>query len=98
MHLINDRVLLKRTVEKKEKEGLIYIPEAHQKEEKLSEAEVVEVGTGKTLNDGTVKSLVVKTGDRVLVGQYAGIVISFKEEPYLIVREDEILAILEEGE
>ncbi len=89
---LHDRVLIKRIEEQESVRGGIIIPDSAK--EKPQEAEVVAVGSGKRLEDGTVLPLEVKAGDRVLFGKYSGTEIKLEDEEYLILREDEILGIL----
>jgi len=89
---LHDRVLLKRIEEKEVKKGGIIIPDTAK--EKPQQATVVAVGKGKILEDGKVIPLDVKEGDTVLIGKYAGTEVKIDDEEYLIVREDEILAII----
>ncbi len=91
---LHDRVLLKRIEEKEIKKGGIIIPDTAK--EKPQQASVIAVGKGKVLEDGKVLPLDVKEGDTVLVGKYAGTEVKIEDEEYLIVREDEILAIISE--
>ncbi|MDD8031879.1 MAG: co-chaperone GroES [Acidobacteriota bacterium] len=87
-----DRVLLKRIEEQEVKRGNIIIPDTAK--EKPQEAEVIEVGKGRVTEDGKVIPLTIKKGDRVLIGKYSGTEVNIDGEEHLIVREDEILAIL----
>lgn len=89
---LHDRVLLMRIEEKEVKKGGIIIPDTAK--EKPQQATVVAVGKGKILEDGKVIPLDVKEGDTVLIGKYAGTEVKIEDEEYLIVREDEILAII----
>ncbi len=89
---LHDRVLIKRIEEEESIRGGIIIPDSAK--EKPQEAEVVAVGSGKQLEDGTVIPLEVKEGDRVLFGKYSGTEIKLEDEDYLILREDEILGII----
>ncbi len=89
---LHDRVLLKRIEEKEVKKGGIIIPDTAK--EKPQQASVIAVGKGKILEDGKVIPLDVKEGDTVLIGKYAGTEVKIDDEEYLIVREDEILAII----
>ncbi len=89
---LHDRVLIKRIEEEESIRGGIIIPDSAK--EKPQEAEVVAVGSGKRLEDGTVTPLEVKAGDRVLFGKYSGTEIKLEDEDYLILREDEILGII----
>ncbi len=88
-----DRVVLKRIEEEEVKKGSIIIPDTAK--EKPQKAEVIAVGDGKVLDDGKKLPLQVKVGDKVLIGKYAGNEIKIDDEEYVIVREDEILAIIE---
>ncbi len=90
---LQDRVILKRVKEEEKTKGGIIIPDSAK--EKPIEGEVVAVGNGKVLDDGTVKKLDVKVGDRVLFGKYSGTEVKLDGEERLIVREDDILAVLE---
>lgn len=89
---LHDRVLIKRIEEQESVRGGIIIPDSAK--EKPQEAEVVAVGSGKRLEDGTVLPLEVQAGDRVLFGKYSGTEIKLEDEEYLILREDEILGII----
>ena len=89
---LHDRVLIKRIEEQESVRGGIIIPDSAK--EKPQEAEVVAVGSGKRLEDGTVLPLEVKAGDRILFGKYSGTEIKLESEEYLILREDEILGII----
>ena len=90
---LHDRILVKRTDEKKEvKKGNIIIPDSAK--EKPQEGEVVAVGNGKILEDGTKVNLEVKAGDRILFGKYSGTEVKIEDQDYLIMREDDILAII----
>ncbi len=88
---LHDRVLIKRIDEEETVRGGIIIPDSAK--EKPQEGEVVAVGSGKRLEDGTVIPLEVKAGDRVLFGKYSGTEIKLEEQEYLILKEDEILGI-----
>ncbi|MCW5747045.1 MAG: co-chaperone GroES [Alphaproteobacteria bacterium] len=90
---LHDRVVVKRVAEEEKTKGGIIIPDTAK--EKPIEGEVVAVGNGKVLEDGTVKKLDVKVGDRVLFGKYSGTEVKLEGEERLIVREDDILAVLE---
>jgi chaperonin GroES len=84
-------VLIKRIEEEETVRGGIIIPDSAK--EKPQEGEVVAVGSGKRLEDGTVLPLEVKAGDRVLFGKYSGTEIKLEDQEYLILKEDEILGI-----
>ena len=88
-----DRIVVKRTEEKQQMHGGLHIPDSAQ--EKPQEADVIAVGKGKRLEDGKITPLDVKAGDRVLIGKYSGNEIKVDGQDYLIIREDEVLGILE---
>jgi chaperonin GroES len=90
---LQDRIILKRVESEEKSKGGIIIPD--NAKEKPMEGEVIAVGNGKVLDDGTVKQLDVKVGDRVLFGKYSGTEIKLDGEERLIVREDDILGIIE---
>ena len=88
-----DRVVVRPMEESESMRGGLYIPDTAK--EKPIEAMVIAVGNGKVLEDGTVRKLDVKAGDRVLFGKYSGTEVKIDGEEHLIVREDDILGILE---
>jgi chaperonin GroES len=88
-----DRIVVRRTEEKQQLQGGLHIPDSAQ--EKPQEAEVIAVGKGKRLEDGKIVPLDVKVGDRVLLGKYSGSEIKLDGQDYLIVREDEVLGVVE---
>ncbi|MBU4270119.1 co-chaperone GroES [Candidatus Dependentiae bacterium] len=88
-----DKVLIKRVENESVSAGGIIIPDSAQ--EKTQIGLVKAVGTGKVNNDGSIRSLNVKTGDKVLFGKFSGTEIKLESEEYLIIREEEILAIVE---
>jgi chaperonin GroES len=88
-----DRVVVKRIEQQEQMQGGLYIPD--NAKEKPQEGEVVSVGKGKRLEDGKVVALDVQVGDRILFGKYSGSDIKLDGEEYLIMREDEILGILD---
>ena len=90
---LNDRVLLRRLEEKEVVKGGIIIPDTAK--EKPQEAEVFAVGPGKLDENGKRVPCEVKKGDRVLIGKYSGTDIKIADEEYVIVREDEILGVIE---
>ena len=91
---LHDRVLVKRIdPEETTSAGGIIIPDTAK--EKPQEGEVVAVGPGKMLEDGNVQPMNVKAGDRILFGKYSGTDVKIDEEDYLIMREDDILGVLE---
>jgi chaperonin GroES len=89
---LHDRVLAQRVEEGEEKVGGIIIPDTAK--EKPQRAKVVAVGDGKILKDGKRAALDVKPGDEVLVGKWSGTEVKIDGEEYLVLREDEILAVL----
>ena len=89
---LHDRVLLKRIEEKETVKGGIIIPDTAK--EKPMEGEVISVGPGKVMEDGKRSPMDVKAGDRVLFGKYAGTEIKIDDMEYVIMREEEILAVL----
>jgi len=95
MHVrpLHDRVLIKRLEEKEVVKGGIIIPDTAK--EKPMEGEVVAVGPGKIQDDGKRSAMDVKPGDRILFGKYAGTEIKLDDEEYVIMREEEILAVLQ---
>ena len=88
-----DRIVVKRIEEQETKVGGLFIPDSAK--EKPQEGEVVAVGKGKRLEDGKVIPLDVKPGDRILFGKYSGNEIKIDGNEYMIMREDEVLGILE---
>ena len=89
---LHDRVLLKRMEEKEVVKGGIIIPDTAK--EKPMEGEVIAVGPGKLMEDGKRAPMDVKPGDRVLFGKYAGSEIKIDDQELVIMREEELLAIL----
>ncbi len=89
---LHDRVLVKPADEKETVKGGIIIPDTAK--EKPQEGEIVAVGTGKVLDDGTVRTMAVKVGDKVIYSKYGGTEIKFDNEDYLLMREDDILGII----
>ncbi|KAF0122011.1 MAG: chaperonin GroES [bacterium] len=90
---LQDRVIVKRIEEEEKTKGGIIIPDSAK--EKPMEGKVIAVGTGKVLEDGKKLPLDVKKGDRILFGKYAGTEVKIDGEEHLIMREDDILGILE---
>jgi chaperonin GroES len=88
-----DRVLVKRIEEQETTRSGIIIPDSAQ--EKPQEAEVIAVGNGKRLENGTMVTLDVKVGDRILFGKYSGNEIKVDGEEFLIMREEDVLGILD---
>jgi chaperonin GroES len=89
---LHDRVLLQRIEEKETIKGGIIIPDTAK--EKPMEGEVIAVGPGKMMDDGKRSPMDLKAGDRVLFGKYAGTEIKIDDVEYVIMREEEILAVL----
>jgi len=89
---LHDRVLVKRIEEEAKTKGGIIIPDTAK--EKPQEGRVVAAGTGKVLEDGTVRPLDVKAGDRILFGKYSGSEITLDGDEHIILREEDILAVL----
>jgi chaperonin GroES len=90
---LHDRILVQRLEEGEQVVGGIIIPDTAK--EKPQQGRVVAAGSGKIKEDGTRLSLDVKEGDRILFGKYSGQEIKLDGEEYLIMREDEVLAIIE---
>ena len=90
---LHDRVLVKRLEAVEEKRGGIIIPDTAK--EKPQQAEVKAVGSGKRLESGERAAVEVKPGDRILFGKYSGSDIKLDGDEYLIMREDEVLGILD---
>ena len=88
-----DRIVVKRIEQTEQMQGGLYIPDTAK--EKPQEGEVVAVGKGKRLENGSLVSLDVQAGDRILFGKYSGSDIKLDGEEYLIMREDEVLGILD---
>jgi chaperonin GroES len=90
---LQDRILVKRVEEETKTAGGIFIPETAK--EKPQRGEIVAAGNGKKTEEGKVLPLDVKVGDKVLFGKYSGTEIKVDGEEYLIMREDDILAVIE---
>ena len=90
---LHDRLIVERLDEEETTQGGIIIPDSAK--EKPQRGKVVAVGKGKIADDGSVRPLDVKAGDTVLFGKYAGTEIKIEEEERLIMREDDVLAIIE---
>ena len=90
---LHDRIVVKRLEQKEQMQGGLYIPDSAK--EKPQEGEVVAVGKGKRLEDGKLVPLDVQAGDRILFGKYSGSDIKLDGDEYLIMREDEVLGVLE---
>lgn len=89
---LQDRILVKRVTEEEKTKGGIIIPDTAK--EKPQEAEVIAVGNGKVLENGQTKALDVKVGDRILFSKYSGSEIKVEGEDYLIIREDDVLGVI----
>ena len=92
---LHDRILVSRIEEGEQKVGGIIIPDSAK--EKPMQGKVVAVGNGKVKDDGTRIALDVKAGDHILFGKYSGQEIKLDGEEYLIMREDEVLAVIEKN-
>ncbi len=90
---LQDRILVRRTEEVEKTRGGIIIPDSAK--ERPVEGKVIAVGNGKRTEDGTLIKLDVKAGDRVLFGKYAGTEIKVDGQEHLIIREDEVLGVIE---
>lgn len=90
---LRDRLIVKRLEEEEKTKGGIIIPD--NAKEKPQEGEVVAVGNGKILDDGKTLPLDVKAGDRVLFGKYSGTEIKIEGDEYLMMREEDILGVLD---
>ena len=93
MRPLHDRILVKRVEEETKTKGGIIIPDTAK--EKPQEAKVVAVGSGKVTDEGKLIALEVKKGDRVLFGKYSGSEVQIDGEEHLIIREEDVLAIIE---
>ena len=90
---LHDRLLVKRLAEHEEKHGSIVIPDSAK--EKPQEGKVIAVGNGKVTDEGKRIPLDVKAGDKILFGKYSGSEVKVEDEEYLILREEDVLAIIE---
>jgi chaperonin GroES len=90
---LQDRVIVKRVAEEEKTKGGIIIPDTAK--EKPIEGEVIAVGNGKVMEDGKVRPLDVEAGDRILFTKYAGTEIKLDGEEHLIIREEDILGVVE---
>jgi len=90
---LQDRVIVKRIEEEEKSKGGIFIPDTAK--EKPQEGKVVAVGKGKVNDDGKITPLDVKVNDRILFGKYSGTEINVNGEEHLIMREDDILGVIE---
>ena len=92
---LHDRVIVRRFVEGEQKSGGIIIPDSAK--EKPQRGEVIAAGSGKTKKDGTRIALDIKAGDQILFGKYTSQEVTLDGEEYLIMREDEVLAVVDGG-
>ncbi len=90
---LHDRILIKRIEEQETMKGGIIIPDTAK--EKPQEGEVIAVGNGKKTEDGKLIALDVKAGDRILFGKYSGTEIKIDDQEFLILREEEVLGVIE---
>lgn len=90
---LHDRILAKRLAEDAKTSGGLFIPDTAK--EKPLEARVIAVGSGKLLESGKLRALSVKVGDQVLIGKYSGSEVKLDGEEHIILREDDVLAILD---
>jgi len=90
---LNDRIVVKAVTPEEKTAGGIFLPDSAQ--EKPQEAEVVAVGPGKTLENGKIQTLEVKPGDRIIYAKYGGTEIKMGSQEYVILRQDDVLAIKE---
>ncbi len=91
---LHDRILVKRLEEEERSRGGIIIPDTAK--EKPVQGEVIAVGNGKILENGEIRPLDIKEGDRILFGKYAGTEVKISGEEYLIMREDDVVGIIED--
>ena len=90
---LHDRIVVQRLQEQEKTAGGLYIPDTAK--EKPIEAKVIAVGTGKVMDDGTIRKPEVKVGDKVLFSKYSGTEVKIDGEEHLIMREDDLLAVVE---
>ncbi len=90
---LHDRILAKRIQEEEKTSGGLFIPDTAK--EKPLEAQVIAVGNGKLLENGQLRALEVKAGDKILIGKYSGSEVKLDGEEHIILREDDVLAVLE---
>jgi chaperonin GroES len=90
---LNDRIIVRRMEEQEQMRGGLYIPDTAK--EKPQEGEVLAVGNGKLLDNGQRIAIDLKAGDRILFGKYSGTEIKLDGEEYLILREDDVLGVVE---
>ena len=90
---LHDRILAKRVAEEEKTAGGLFIPDTAK--EKPLEAVVIAVGNGKLLENGKTQALEVKAGDKILIGKYTGSEVKIDGEEHIILREEDVLAVLE---
>ena len=90
---LHDRVIVKRLEEEEQSVGGIIIPDTAK--EKPQQGEVIAVGPGKVMENGTIVPMQLKAGDKILFGKYAGSDIKIEGDEYLIMREDDVLGVIE---
>jgi chaperonin GroES len=90
---LHDRVLVRRVERDNKSTGGIVIPDTAS--EKPTEGEVIATGSGRTLDSGEVRALDVKAGDRILFGTYSGTEVKLNGEEYLVMREDDVMAVID---
>jgi len=90
---LNDRILIQRLIAEEKSAGGIFIPDSAK--EKPVEGKVIAVGKGKVLDNGTIKPLEIKSGDRVLFGKWSGNEVKIEGVEHLLIREDEVLGVFE---
>ncbi|MBC6961519.1 MAG: co-chaperone GroES [Nitrosomonas sp.] len=90
---LHDRVIVKRLEEERKTASGIVIPDTAA--EKPDQGEIIAVGKGKTGEDGKIRALEVKVGDKVLFGKYAGQAVKIKGEEFLVMREEDIMGVIE---
>lgn len=91
---LHDRVIVKRLEEERKTASGIVIPDTAA--EKPDQGEIISVGKGKASDDGKIRALDVKVGDKVLFGKYAGQTVKIKGEEYLVMREEDIMGVIED--
>jgi chaperonin GroES len=89
---LHDRVIVKRIEEERKSAGGIFIPE--NAAEKPDQGEVLAIGTGKVMEDGKIRPLAVKVGDRVLFGKYAGTIVKMDGQELMVMREEDIFGVV----
>ncbi len=90
---LNDRIIARRVEDEEQMRGGLYIPDTAK--EKPQEGNVIAVGNGKILNSGERVAMDIKVGDRILFGKYSGTEVKLDGEEYLILREDDVLGVIE---